>query len=378
MLDILVSGLCLATTGSHLVSSAIAAARTRPPRDPVPPPAGAPRVTILRPVCGVDTFDELTLGSTFALDYPDLEIIFCCDRAEDPAAHLVTRLIERHPRSNARLLIGRDPITANPKLNNLLKAWPHVSADWVIMADSNVDMPRDYVQRLLAEWQQDTGVLCAPPIGARPADFAGEVECAFLNTYQARWQYAADTLGFGFAQGKTMMFRRRDLEAAGGLVALGSEPAEDAAATKLVRGMGLNARLVDGPFAQPLGPRTWKQVWDRQARWARLRRMTFPVLFVPEILTSGLAPILCAAWLADGIDLAPWEFAGMIAALWYGAEVALARLAGWQVTWRTPFAALARDVLLPALWLQAWLFSSFSWRGNDIDVDADEPISQST
>ncbi|MFX9065588.1 glycosyltransferase, partial [Acinetobacter baumannii] len=92
--------------------------------------------------------------------------------------------------------------------------------------------------------------------------------CAFLNTYQARWQYAADTLGFGFAQGKTMMFRRRDLEAAGGLVALGAEPAEDAAATKLVRGMGLNARLVDAPFAQPLGPRTWKQVWDRQARWA--------------------------------------------------------------------------------------------------------------
>ncbi|MFX8719858.1 glycosyltransferase, partial [Acinetobacter baumannii] len=84
------------------------------------------------------------------------------DRAEDHVAHLVTRLIQRHPRCNARLLIGRDPITATPKLNNLLKAWPHVSADWVIMADSNVDMPRDYVQRLLAEWQQDTGVLCAP------------------------------------------------------------------------------------------------------------------------------------------------------------------------------------------------------------------------
>lgn len=375
MLDILALGFGLATTGSHLVSSAIAAARCRPPRERVPAPAGAPRVTILRPVCGVDTFDELTLGSTFALDYPDLEIIFCCDREDDPAAHLVASLIRRHPGRNARLLIGRDPLTANPKLNNLLKGWPHVTADWVVMADSNVDMPVDYVQRLLAEWRPDTGVLCAPPIGARPADFWGEVECAFLNTYQARWQYAADTLGLGFAQGKTMVFRRRDLEAAGGLIALGAELAEDAAATKIVRGMGLSARLVDGPFAQPLGPRTWRQVWDRQTRWARLRRMTFPLLFAPEILTSGLVPMLCAAWLADAVDMAPLALAGLVAALWYGTETLLALIAGWHCSWRTPLAALARDVLLLPLWLQAWLFSSFSWRGNDIDVDA--PVSQS-
>ncbi|MDX2202828.1 MAG: ceramide glucosyltransferase [Hyphomicrobiaceae bacterium] len=378
MLDMLALGLCLATTGSHLVSSGIAAIRCRRPDRRLPPPAGGPRVTILRPVCGIDTFDELTLGSTFRLDYPDLEIIFCCDREDDPAAGLVSSLIRRHPGRNARLLIGRDPLTPNPKLNNLLKAWPHVSSDWVIMADSNVDMPVDYVQRMLAGWQPGTGVLCAPPIGDRPADFRGEVECAFLNTYQARWQYAADTVGFGFAQGKTMMFRRRDLDVAGGLIALGTEIAEDAAATKLVRGMGLEARLVDGPFAQPLGPRTWRQVWDRQARWARLRRMTFPLLFAPEILTSGLVPILCAAWLADGFDLPEVAAAGLVAALWYGTETALVWRAGWHRSWRTPFAALLRDLLLPALWLQAWLFSSFSWRGNDIDVDAEAPVSQST
>ncbi len=90
----------------------------------------------------------------------------------------------------------------------------------MILADSNVEMPCDYVQRLLGGWQTDTGVLCAPPVGARAQDFAGEIECAFLNTYQARWQYASDSLGFGFAQGKTMVFRRRTLAEAGGLIAL--------------------------------------------------------------------------------------------------------------------------------------------------------------
>ncbi len=57
--------------------------------------------------------------------------------------------------------------------------------------------------------------------------FWGELECAFLDTYQARWQLAADQLGNGFAQGKTLFWRRDILDAAGGPAALGAEMAED-------------------------------------------------------------------------------------------------------------------------------------------------------
>jgi ceramide glucosyltransferase len=57
----------------------------------------------------------------------------------------------------------------------------------------------------------------------------------------------------GFAQGKTMLFRRDLLKSAGGIRALAFEAAEDAAATKLVRKTGLRVRVVDQPFPQPLG-----------------------------------------------------------------------------------------------------------------------------
>lgn len=369
MLEFVVPGLLATTLGSHLVSSALAIARCREAPGRLPSLPGAPRVTILRPVCGVDAYDELTLASTFHLDYPNLKLVFCCDRPGDPAAALVERLMRAHPDVDAQLLIGRDPLTSNPKLNNLLKAWPHVDTDWLIMADSNVEMPADYVQRLLAAWKPETGVLCSPPIGDRPADFWSEVECAFLNTYQARWQYTADTLGFGFAQGKTMMFRRRDLDAAGGLMALGAEVAEDAASTKLVRGLGLEAQLVGRPFRQPLGARRLQQVLDRQARWARLRRMTFPAVFAPEVLTTSLVPLVCAALVADDLDVPVAVAVGAVAVVWYGAEAVLARASGWHFSWRSPFAALLRDVLLPALWLQAWFINSFSWRGNEISPE---------
>jgi ceramide glucosyltransferase len=367
--DVVIAVVCAVSLVVHIASTLIAVYRCRPPRQHLPPPADAPKVTILRPVCGVDAFEAQTLRATFALDYPRVQVIFCCERPSDPAARLVRTLLRTFATADARLLIGRTPRTQNPKLNNLLKAWAEIDADWVIMADSNVALPRDYVQRLLGAWTERTGVLCAPPIGSMPAGFWAELECAFLNGYQARWQYTADTLGWGFAQGKTMMFRRRDLVAAGGLLALGSELAEDAAATKLVRAMGLRAELADAAFPQPLGTRAMRQVWDRQARWARLRRRTFPGLFLLELLSTSLVPLASAAILAQHLHASAAAAAMAVLAVWHGSEMLLARGAGWHLSWRSPFAALVRDALLPALWMQAWLGSSFTWRGNQILPD---------
>jgi len=236
------------------------------------------------------------------------------------------------------------------------------------MADSNVLMPRDYLQRLLLSWRSDTGLVCSPPIGCMPQGLWAEVECAFLNTYQARWQYAADTAGLGFAQGKTMLWRRELLEHAGGIRALGAEIAEDAAATKVVRRAGLRVRLVDRAFAQPLGRRSAAQVWSRQVRWARLRRATFPLFFLPEVLSGSFLPLLAAAYAAAASDASVASVVVPLAAFWYACEAYLARTAGWHVGAWSPLAWLVRDLMLPALWAQAWLGKTFSWRGNDMSV----------
>src|SRR5262249_15106896 len=65
--------------------------------------------------------------------------------------------------------------------------------------------------------------------------FWAELECAFLNTYQLRWQYTSAAIGLGFAQGKSMLYRRSQIEKAGGIRLLAAEAAEDAATTKVVR-----------------------------------------------------------------------------------------------------------------------------------------------
>lgn len=362
---------------AHIATILISRRRLRVPPEGTLRVGQTPPVTIIRPVCGVDAYEEPTLRSTFKLDYPRYEILFCCASADDPVVPLVRRLIAEHPEVRARVLFGDDRPTQNPKLNNVLKGWRAAAHEWIVIADSNVAMPLDYLQRLLASWRPGTGLVSAPPIGRQPHGIWAELECAYLNTYQARWQYAADTLGSGFAQGKNMLWRRSDLEAAGGILALAREPAEDAAATKVVRGLGLHVRLADGAFPQPLGRRTAAQVWGRQVRWARLRRATFPGFFALEILSGLAAPILCfvfAAWVLQMDSLRVLAVAAAYVAVWLAAEAWLAAAVGWHLTWRSPLLWLLRELLLPALLLQAWLGKSLRWRGNAMTSGRDHSV----
>jgi ceramide glucosyltransferase len=332
-----------------------------------------PAVSILRPLCGIDNYAVDTLRSTFELSYPHYEILFCVASAKDPVLPVVRRLIAENAGVKAQVLIGDERVSTNPKLNNLLKGWRTAVHPWIIIADSNVLMPTDYVQRLFASWRADTGLVASPPIGCRPRGIWAELECAFLNTYQARWQYVADAFGCGFAQGKTMLWRRADLDRAGGLEALGKEVAEDAAATKIVRDAGLRVRLIDRPLAQPLGHRSAAEVWNRQLRWARLRRASFLIYFLPEIFSGGVLPMIAIAALANAAGLPLALSVGTFGALWYGGEMLLAAAAGWHLSPFYPLYGVARDLLIPVLFVRALRGNDFVWRGNEMQVERMQP-----
>jgi ceramide glucosyltransferase len=364
---------CLVLTVIQIASLTVAIRRLSRKLTDQKPRAQYPQISLVRPLCGLDNYAADTLRSSFELDYPCYEILFCVAAANDPVLPLVKGLIAAHPDIPARLLIGDDPVSANPKLNNVVKGWRAALHPWIVIADSNVLMPADYIQRLFASWRADTGLVASPPIGSRPQGFWAEVECSFLNTYQARWQYIVDSFGNGFAQGKTMLWRRQDLERAGGIAALGKEVAEDAAATKIVRASGLKVRLIDSPIAQPLGRRGAREVWNRQLRWARLRRASFFVCFLPELLSGGIVPMICVAIVGSALDWSVALCLSGFAAIWYGSEMALATAAGWHVSVLYPLHGLVRDLMLPALFFGALGGNDFVWRGNAMAVERTRP-----
>jgi ceramide glucosyltransferase len=45
---------------------------------------------------------------------------------------------------------------------------------------------------------------------------------------------------------------------------------------------------------------------------------------------------------------------------------------GWYFTWRSPFLFALRDLMLPAVYVDAWLLDDFVWRGNAMSVREEE------
>lgn len=351
-----------AAFGVHLACCTLVAWRLRG-QGPLGPGQDHPPLTVLRPVCGSEPGLARTLASSFTHRTAEYEVIFCIADAGDPAIPLIRGIMAANARIPARLLIGETAISGNPKLNNLEKGWAAARHPWIVMIDSNVLLPPDYVQRLFGTWGPDTGVVTSPPAGIEARGFAANIEAAFLNTHQDVWQLAGDQVGQGFAQGKVLMWRRALLDAAGGLAALGHDLAEDVAATKVVRAAGLRVRVIARPFAQPLGRRALAEVWARQVRWARVRRDGFPALFAPEILTGGLPPLMALGALA-AVGAVPVATVAGGAVLWYGAQWIVAARAGWPRDAAQVAAWPLRDMMIPAVWVAALMSRGFVWRGN--------------
>ncbi len=366
-LQILATGLVGATAAMHaLTVGASIWATQRPLRKSTAKPGAG--VTVLRPVRGLENGLEETLRSTFRSSYEGpLELIFCCADGDDPVVPLVNRLIAEFPEIDARLMIGDDRVSGNPKLNNLVKGWSASSHTYVLMADSNVLLPHDYIQRLFARWTEGTGLVTSPPAAIRPENICGRLEAAFINTYQDRWQLTSDAFGNGFAQGKILFWERAFLEKAGGLAALGHDMAEDIASTKVVRDAGLNVRLLGELLPQPIGKRSFKEVWDRQLRWAKVRRMGFPALYAAEILSASMVPLLVTAVLVASGSIG-WGWLPALIIYWFGLEFLLAKVAGWPASVKDVLTWGLRDALLPVLWVKGWIGKGFEWRGNAMDA----------
>lgn len=358
---VILGAFALGFLGLHLVSLGLVwrrLVRRRPPAPPAPPG----RVTLLRPVRGVDGFDAETLGSSFRQDHPDYEVVFCAQVPGDPAIALCERLIAENPGVPARVLVGDATALRNLKLRNVWKGWRAAGSDLICMTDSNLLLPQDYLRSLCAMWGPGVGLVSSPPVGTRPIGWGGHLECAFLNANQARLQLAADSLGMGFAQGKTLFYDRALTDRLGGLEALDADLAEDVATTKMIRRAGLRVVLAPHPFEQPIGRRRFAQVWQRQVRWAVIRREGFPWLYAIEPFNGAVLPVAAAAGacLAGGF---PVVLAAGFAVLWYGAEWALARVAGWPAGWRDAAVLPLRDALMPAVWVAGMLRREITWHG---------------
>jgi ceramide glucosyltransferase len=95
-----------------------------------------------------------------------------------------------------------------------------------------------------------------------------------------------------------------------------------------------------------------------------------------ELVAGGALPCLAAAYAAWMMDLNVARQTHGAALAWYGPEALLARLNKWHFSWRMPLLFVFRDLILPVIYIDAWIIDEFVWRGNAMTMREEEPSAE--
>ena len=329
-----------------------------------------PPVTILKPLKGIDRGLYENLRSFFELDYPHFELVFSIADGDDPARFVVNRLLMEYPHVQARLEVGEVPVGTNPKVNNMMKGYDSARYDLILISDSNVRVQPDYLTRMTPQVTPNTGVITAVVVGRSPEKLGGWLEATFLNTFLARAMVVAPKFGRPCVVGKSMLFRRSQMERFGGMRALSRFLAEDFMAGEIMRKMGLEVKVMVDPVGQHIDQYTFRTFWQRHVRWGRIRKSQSPTVFLGELFFTSVVSGLLGAWAFNqlfGID--PTLFLALHFCFWLICDLCLLRVFSHEYMPLRQLAAWTiRELLAVPLWLHSALGNKVKWKNRKIRI----------
>ena len=188
---------------------------------PVYDEAFHPAISILRPICGIDSKTYQNLASFCQQEYPEYQIIFGVQDPQDPSMEVVRQLIKDFANLDIQVTASLYTLGANRKVSNLAHAVTKAKYDILLLADSDVRVEPDYLRRVIQP-------LSDPAVGV--------VTCLYRSIAQG-WVTTVEALstpteflpgvlvstaleGIKFAMGQTIVIRRSVLEEIGGFAAI--------------------------------------------------------------------------------------------------------------------------------------------------------------
>jgi len=328
-------------------------------------------VSILKPLKGTDPEMYESLRGHCLQDYPEYEIIFGVNDPTDPSRHLVERLKSEFPQLSIRWMVCAKNLGANIKVSNLTQMLVEAKYDRVLVNDSDIRVPLDYLRRVMAPLADpQVGLVTCLYRGVPGRTLGSRLESIGISTDFSAGVLAARTLegGIHFGLGSTLAFRRSDLAAIGGFEALVDYLADDYEIGRRMAKRGLRVRLSDVVVETYLPAYTLRQFVDHQLRWGRTVRDARGWGYLGLVLTFGVPWALLSGLLSLSLSrgiLAAW--APLVAVI--GLRVAVAMLVGWSVVRDRQLLALLpllplRDVAALLVWIASLAGHTVVWRGD--------------
>jgi len=348
---------CLAMLAAGLATRRFARGVLGPAPDPVPVP-----VTILKPLYGAEP--RLTENlATFRdqLWSAPIQIAAGVARSDDgaiPAARSIGDMLD--------LAIDARRYGANAKVSNLINIMPIAQHDILILSDSDIAAPPDYLRRIVATLNQPgVGVVTCPYAGRGDTGFWSRMAAAMVSYQFLPSVLLGVSLGAGGAcMGSTIALRRETLDAIGGFDRFADTLADDHAIGAAVRAIGLTVAVAPVVVAHAHEDADLGAMARHELRWmATVRDLAYGG-HVGSILLHAL-PLALLAFVAAPGPIGVGLVAAAIAARLFVAHQ-VDRMIGRRTMawWLLPF----RDLLSFALHIASLGVRTVDWRGETLTI----------
>jgi ceramide glucosyltransferase len=328
-----------------------------------------PKVTVLKPLCGLDP-DTYDCVRTFCdQQYPEFQIVFGIACAEDPVIAIVQRLQREFPMRDLRVLIDRRQHGSSRKVSNLINMMAEARHDYLVIADSDVRVDDHYLAKVVAPLVDcDVGVVTCAYRGVSRRGFWPLMGSLFINEWFTPSVYVAAKAGSrSFAFGATIALRREALSRIGGFAAIANQLADDYRLGELTRNAGLRTVLSEVEVDVVVGESSFGSLVQHELRWLRTIRAVRPLAYSFCFVTFGIPVLLLGVLFSRGDSTA-----STLLVIATAARVAL------HFTRRRSHASTAHIALIPfrdclslALWVWSFTNRRVKWKGEHFQVSAD-------
>lgn len=327
--------------------------------------------SILKPLRGDEVRLYENLRSFCEQDYPAFELLFGVRDAADPALAVARRLKAEFAQRDITIVVDARLYGENHKVSNLANLAQRARHPWLVVADSDIRVGRDYLERVCAPLAQpEVGIVTCLYRGQPVGGLWSRLGVLYINEWFAPAVRIAQLFGsraFGF--GATLALRRETLDAIGGFRSIADEVADDYRLAERVRDTGLATVLSDCVVTTDVAETSARQLMTRELRWMRTIRSLNPVGYAFMFVSFGPAVG------AIGAALTGWAASALVLlAVTCGARAALhiavapdAPRARWQAVRTLPMVAL-RDGLNLVIWAAAFGRRFVAWAGRELQL----------
>jgi ceramide glucosyltransferase len=328
-------------------------------------------VTILKPLHGAEPRLRQNLEGFFLQDgAAPAQIVFGVQASDDPALDVARTLELERASQDAVIVVDGTTRGQNQKISNIINMMTRSVHPVLVLSDSDIGVPKDYLRRVLAALNQpDVGVVTCPYYGVADVGFWSKVSAMGLSYQFLPNLIAGVSLGMAHpCMGSTIALRRETLDRIGGFDAFCDTLADDYAIGAAVRALGLKSVVAPVLVSHSCTEETFRALIAHELRWARTVKAVDPVGHLGSIVTHPLAlALLAAAFFDFSTPALGLVLAAFAARLWLMGRVdrAIGRVLGsW---WLSPL----RDITSFLVFAGSFFISSVEWRGAKFHVTGD-------